>query len=124
MKIGVLDIQGSVEEHVSMLEKCGASVVAHKTKDTIRQVNKNGMSLGVIDRTKLWNMQTPQSIKFFLAKKAFEKAKKDKFLGTDDVSLVERLGKKVKIISASDNNFKITTPKDLALAKILLKNNF
>lgn len=114
--------QDEIVEVVLTAKKHGASVVAHKTKDTIRRVDKNGKSLGVIDRSDLWNMQTPQAIKFPLAVKAFFKAKADNFLGTDDVSLVERLGKKVKVISASENNFKITTPLDLALAKIILKN--
>jgi 2-C-methyl-D-erythritol 4-phosphate cytidylyltransferase len=114
--------EDEVEEAIFNAKKFGASVVAHKTKDTIRQVDKSGKSLGVIDRTQLWNMQTPQAIKFSLAVKAFQKAKEDNFLGTDDVSLVERLGKKVKVIQASENNFKITTPIDLELARIILKN--
>lgn len=113
--------QEEIEASIEMANKYGASVVAHKTKDTIRQVDKNNFSLGVIDRSNLWNMQTPQAIKFSLVKKAFQKAREEKFLGTDDVSLVERLGKKVKIIEASENNFKITTPIDLELAKIILK---
>lgn len=99
----------------------GACAVAHRTKDTIREVNARGLSVRVLDRKMLWNMQTPQVITFALAKKAFEKANRDNFLGTDDVSLVERLGKKVKIIEAGKNNFKLTTPLDLELAKIILK---
>ena len=69
-------------------------------------------------------MQTPQAIKFTLAKRAFEKANSVNFIGTDEISLVERLGKKVKIIEASKNNFKLTTPLDLELARMLMKNNF
>jgi 2-C-methyl-D-erythritol 4-phosphate cytidylyltransferase len=114
--------QNEIEEVIFTAKKFGAAVVAHKTKDTIRRVDKNGKSLGVIDRSQLWNMQTPQAIKFPLAVKAFLKAREDNFLGTDDVSLVERLGKKVKVIEASKNNFKVTTPIDLELAKIVLKN--
>ncbi|MFZ5982274.1 MAG: IspD/TarI family cytidylyltransferase, partial [Patescibacteria group bacterium] len=108
-------------ESIREAKRNGASVVAHRTKDTIRRVDKKGFSRGVIDRSDLWNMQTPQTIRFELAKEAFERARRDKFLGTDDVSLVERLGKKVKIIEASDDNFKVTTPRDLELAKIILK---
>ena len=114
--------QNEIKEVILNTKKFGASVVAHKTKDTIRQVDKNGNSVGVIDRSNLWNMQTPQAIKFPLAVKAFLKAKADNFLGTDDVSLVERLGKKVKVIEASQNNFKVTTPLDLELARIILRN--
>jgi len=114
--------QNEIKEVILNTKKFGASVVAHKTKDTIRQVDKNGNSVGVIDRSNLWNMQTPQAIKFPLAVKAFLKAKADNFLGTDDVSLVERLGKKVKVIEASQNNFKVTTPLDLELARIILRS--
>lgn len=113
------------ELHACIVEakKRGACAVAHRTKDTIREVNKYGLSIQVLDRSKLWNMQTPQAIQFTLAKKAFQKANSANFLGTDDVSLVERFGKKVKIIEASKNNFKLTTPLDLELAKLILKNS-
>ncbi|MDD3607588.1 MAG: 2-C-methyl-D-erythritol 4-phosphate cytidylyltransferase [Candidatus Moranbacteria bacterium] len=110
-----------IKSSIEAAKKYGAAVVGHRTKDTIRQVDGRGISLGVVDRSGLWNMQTPQAIKFPLAKKAFQKARKDNFLGTDDVSLVERLGKKVKIIEASEYNFKITTPLDMELARIVFK---
>lgn len=111
-----------IEKVVLNASRFGASVVAHKTKDTIRQVDKNMFSLGVVDRINLWNMQTPQAIGFGLALRAFLEAKEGGFYGTDDVSLVEKLGKRVKIIEASENNFKITTPLDLKLAEIIVKN--
>jgi len=98
----------------------GAAVVAHKTKDTIRKVNENNISKGVIDRSELWNMQTPQAIQLELALNAFNRADEKDFLGTDDVSLVEELGEDVIIVEASDNNFKVTTPIDLALAEVIL----
>lgn len=113
--------QNEIKNVVTDALKYGAAAVAHKTKDTIRRVNDANLSSGVIEREGLWNMQTPQAIEFSLAKRVFKKAQEDNFLGTDDVSLVERLGKKVKIIEASENNFKITTPLDLELARIVLR---
>ncbi len=98
----------------------GAAAVAHKTKDTIRKVDENKFSKGVIDRSGLWNMQTPQAIQLDLAKESFEYAFQSGFEGTDDCSIVENYGKNVKIVEASDNNFKITTPIDLELAKVIL----
>jgi len=98
----------------------GAAAVAHPTKDTIRRVDDNNISKGVIDRSDLWNMQTPQAIQLELALEAFNTADEKNFLGTDDVSLVEELGGDVVIVEASDNNFKITTPIDLALAEVIL----
>lgn len=113
--------QNEIKEVIANAKKFGASAVAHECKDTIRRVGRGNLSSGVINKVNLFNTQTPQAIKFSLAAKAFVQAKKDNFLGTDDVSLVERLGKKVKIIEASENNFKVTTPLDLELAKIVLK---
>jgi 2-C-methyl-D-erythritol 4-phosphate cytidylyltransferase len=115
--------QDEIKKVIAGAKKFGAAAVAQKTKDTIRQVDGQEFSKGVIDRKQLRNMQTPQALKFSLALKAFSQAKRDKFLGTDDVSLAERLGKKVKIIEASENNFKVTTPLDLKLAEIILKSN-
>ena len=110
-----------IKNVVDSARECGAAVVAHPTKDTIRRVNDDNVSQGVVDRSELWNMQTPQAIKLELAKEAFDKAREKEFLGTDDVSLVEELGGDVVIVEASDNNFKITTPIDLALAEVILK---
>ena len=105
---------------VSEARANGAAVVAHKTKDTIRRVDEDNKSKGVVDRSELWNMQTPQAIQLELALEAFENAKEKDFLGTDDVSLVEELNRDVVVVEASDNNFKITTPIDLALAEVIL----
>ncbi len=108
---------------ISEAKNFGAAVVAHKTKDTIRKVNKENFSEGIIDREKLWNMQTPQAIKLDLAKKSFDYAFENNFVATDDCSMVENYGASVKIVEASENNFKITTPIDLKLARIILKEN-
>ena len=73
-----------------------------------------------MNRKKIFLAQTPQAIEYNLAKEAFEKAFKDKFKATDDVSLVERLGKKVKMVPCSYKNIKATTKEDLEIIKRLL----
>ncbi len=75
-----------------------------------------------MDRRPLWMIQTPQAFAFPLIFRAHEEARRDGFIGTDDSSLVERLGIVVKIIEGSKFNFKITTPEDLAIAEAILKN--
>jgi len=113
----------SSEEIIEVANKArqyGAAVVAHPTTDTIRRVDDKNLSRGVIDRSELWNMQTPQAIQLELALEAFDRASEKDFLGTDDVSLVEELDESVVIVKASDNNFKVTTPIDLALAEVIL----
>ncbi|HLN18688.1 MAG TPA: 2-C-methyl-D-erythritol 4-phosphate cytidylyltransferase [Patescibacteria group bacterium] len=111
-----------ISESIKEAKRCGACVVAHPTKDTVKEVNKRGLVEKTLERKKLWCMQTPQTIRYELALEAFKKANKDKFLGTDDVSLVERLGNKVKVILGSPHNMKITTPLDFKLAKIIIRD--
>jgi 2-C-methyl-D-erythritol 4-phosphate cytidylyltransferase len=113
-----------IDDSIKTALKYGACAVAHPTKDTVKEVLPGGEVSRTLDRRKLWNMQTPQAIRFDLAHKAFERADRDKFIGTDDISLVERLGKKTKVVEGSLYNFKVTTPLDLDLAKIIIKKGY
>jgi 2-C-methyl-D-erythritol 4-phosphate cytidylyltransferase len=101
-------------------KKYQAGLLAQPAKDTIKEVNEDGFLKKTLDRKKIFLAQVPQIIEYDLAKTAFEKAAKDNFYGTDDVSLVERLGKKVKIIPCSYKNIKITTPEDLKIIEAFL----
>ncbi len=95
-----------------------ASTLAVKPKDTIRTNSQT------LDRSNLWVVQTPQAFKTSILKEAHEKAIKDKFLATDDIQLVERIGAKIEIIEGSYKNIKITTEDDLAFAQLqLLKSH-
>ena len=73
-----------------------------------------------IPRETLWSVQTPQAFRAELLFRAFEKAKKDGFKGTDESSLVERLGERVAIVMGSYENIKITTEEDMAIAECVL----
>jgi 2-C-methyl-D-erythritol 4-phosphate cytidylyltransferase / 2-C-methyl-D-erythritol 2,4-cyclodiphosphate synthase len=99
--------------------KYGAAVVGFPAKDTIKVV-QDGFVKQTIDRRLLWQVQTPQAMKYFLAKKGFEKALIEGYQGTDDVSLVERLGASVKVVNCPKENIKITSPYDLLYANKLL----
>jgi len=98
-----------------------AVAVALPASETIKEVARENTVLRTVDRRQLWMMQTPQSFDYELIRRAHEEARRDGFVGTDDASLVERLGIPVKIIEGSRFNFKITTPEDLVLAEALLK---
>jgi len=75
------------------------------------------------DRESLWQIQTPQTFQVNIIKGAYYRAAKDGFVGTDDASLVERLGVAVHILPGAYTNIKITTPEDLLLANLFLKMN-
>jgi 2-C-methyl-D-erythritol 4-phosphate cytidylyltransferase len=97
-----------------------AAVLAVQPKDTIRRSNGGGFFDQTLDRKALWLIQTPQVFKASLLKKAFEKARKDKFYSTDEAALVERLGVKVRIVEGSYDNIKITTQEDVELGSLIL----
>ncbi|MEK6982972.1 MAG: 2-C-methyl-D-erythritol 4-phosphate cytidylyltransferase [Nanoarchaeota archaeon] len=110
-------------ECINSAEKYGAAVVGFPLKDTIKKVNENFVEK-TIDRRDIYQIQTPQAIKFGFFVEAFKNAKKKKLKVTDDVSLVEALGKKVKIVNCSYENIKITTEDDLKIAEgILMKRD-
>ncbi len=110
-----------ISKSIKTAKKCKACVIAHLTKDTVKEVDSESRVIKTLERKKLWNMQTPQTIEFELARRAFGQARDEGFIGTDDVSLVERLGEPVKVIEGSEFNFKITTPIDLELGEIIMK---
>jgi 2-C-methyl-D-erythritol 4-phosphate cytidylyltransferase len=110
-----------IEDSIHSAERFGAVVLAMPVKDTIKMANPNGTVLKTLDRDALWQIQTPQAFQASLIREAYYKATEDGFMGTDDASLVERLGIKVHILPGSYTNIKITTPEDLILANLFLK---
>ncbi|ABO65468.1 2-C-methyl-D-erythritol 4-phosphate cytidylyltransferase [Geobacillus thermodenitrificans] len=97
----------------------GAAIPAVRVKDTIKKVD--GLFVEqTIDRSSLWAVQTPQAFRLSLIMEAHEEAKKAGYLGTDDASLVERLGRPVKILEGDYRNIKLTTPEDLLFAEAIL----
>jgi 2-C-methyl-D-erythritol 4-phosphate cytidylyltransferase / 2-C-methyl-D-erythritol 2,4-cyclodiphosphate synthase len=111
--------EDTINRCISATKKYGAAVVGFPAKDTIKVVEE-GFVKQTIDRSLLWQVQTPQAMKFFLAKKAFQRACQDKIYGTDDVSLVERIGGSVKMVCCPRENIKITDPYDLAYSNKLV----
>lgn len=111
-----------IKQVVAAAKTTGAASVGVKAKDTIKETKKDNLVAATIPRQNLWLTQTPQAFKFELLKKAYKAAYDKKFYGTDDASLVERIGSKVKMIDGSYENIKITTPEDLIMAEALMKN--
>jgi 2-C-methyl-D-erythritol 4-phosphate cytidylyltransferase len=105
---------------ITETKKHEAALLAMSAKDTIKEIDASGFIKNTLDRKKIFLAQVPQAIEYELAKEAFGKAAREKFYGTDDVSLVEKLGKKVKIVPCSYRNIKITTPDDLKIIESFL----
>ena len=112
---GILDL--SIETAVEM-GGCAAGVPA---KDTIKVCNSENIAVDTPDRSTLWQIQTPQTFRKELIVKAYEQAKAEGFVGTDDASLAENSGYSVKVIMGSYRNIKITTKEDLLIGEAFLK---
>lgn len=109
------------------IDRCVAEVKENKaiclgvcTKDTIKIVDEDGRIVSTPDRSRIWCAQTPQAFDTDLIKRAYKKAKVDNLVGTDDSSLVEAMGTKVKMVEGEYTNIKITTPEDILLANSLI----
>lgn len=95
-----------------------AVTVMTKTTDTIKEVDTDGRIIRTIDRSKLYNTQTPQAFRTDIIKQAHEKLKDGNF--TDDCSMLEELGIPVYIVNGSYTNIKITIKSDLDFAKLYI----
>jgi 2-C-methyl-D-erythritol 4-phosphate cytidylyltransferase len=108
---------------VREVQKHGAAIAALPAVDTIKQVDRTSegaIITSTIPRERVVQAQTPQGFRYGLMKKAFDSAIADGFIGTDEASLVERIGESVSVVMGSARNIKITTPADLELAEFLL----
>jgi 2-C-methyl-D-erythritol 4-phosphate cytidylyltransferase len=113
--------QKMIEESIRSAMRFKAVVLGTPVKETIKTVNPEGKVLKTLDRGSLWQIQTPQVFHAKLIRDALNKATEDGFMGTDDASLVERLGVEVHVLPGDYTNIKITTPEDLLLASLLLQ---
>lgn len=103
----------SVEAH-------GTGVAAVPVTDTIKQADAAECVQATLDRAALRSIQTPQGFTTTLLRRAHEQARLDGYVGTDDASLVERLGLPVHLTLGSRRNLKLTTPEDMMIANALL----
>jgi len=112
---------------VEVIDRCiegikahGAVIAAVPVKDTLKEVDQSSI-LSTVDRSGLWQAQTPQAMRRKLLEQAFLHAEATRFIGTDEASLLEHAGIPVSVVEGSEQNIKITRPEDLAVASGLLQ---
>ena len=110
----------TIDKVVEAVITYGGAIAAVPVKDTIKVVDGDNFVVDTPKRKSLVAVQTPQGFKREIILKAYAQAEKDNFLGTDDSSLVERIGIKVKIVMSDYRNIKVTTPEDILIAKTLI----
>ncbi len=107
-----------IEQGLAAARETGAAACALPAQDTVKEADEQGLVRETLDRGRLWLVQTPQVFRYDVLREAHERARGD---FTDDASLVEALGHRVRLYMGSQRNLKVTTPVDLALAEALLK---
>lgn len=110
-----------IEEIIKETLENNASVIGVRVKDTIKIVNNNNTIIDTPNRETLFAVHTPQAFEYKLIMKAHKTCESKGWIVTDDSSLVERLGIKVKMIEGSYDNIKITSPEDLYVAQSILE---
>lgn len=107
-----------IEKVILEANETGAAIVGIVPVDTVKQVHRNKVR-ATLPRERLILTQTPQVFRLNLLRQAFEKARADLFIGTDESSLVERLEQvEVSVVLGTDRNIKITKPSDMELARL------
>ena len=115
-----------IRDVIRAARRTGAALSAVEVKDTVKaeMPKRAGFTLKTMPRETLWAAQTPQGFRFDLLWEAHVRARRAGFLGTDEASLVERMGHPVKIVRGSERNIKITTKADREWAEFALKRRF
>ncbi len=105
--------QRKIIEIINHARKENCVIPGLPVAETIKRVDEKDFITETIDRKNLWSIQTPQVFRYDILKKAFEKAYRENFTGTDEASIVENAGYKVKVIEGERGNVKITVRGDV-----------
>ncbi len=108
-----------INELVFAAQKFGAAAPGVIPKDTVKVANQDNTITETIDRNTLRLIQTPQVFHADELKLAYERATASGFIGTDDCSVAENLGIKIRIVDGEYTNIKVTTPEDLPTAEAI-----
>jgi 2-C-methyl-D-erythritol 4-phosphate cytidylyltransferase/2-C-methyl-D-erythritol 2,4-cyclodiphosphate synthase len=112
-----------IERSIEKAAEMGACVAAVPVIDTIKSARGDDV-VSTVDRSELYSVQTPQTFRAELIRRAYERAYADGYYATDDAALVERLGDRVAVVVGSYDNIKVTTPSDLEIAQVKLGGGF
>ena len=110
-----------IDKSIEEAKEHKAIVVGVPVNDTIKVIDNDKNIVDTPNRSVLWAVQTPQTFDYNILIDAYKDAFKNKFYGTDDAMLVERIGYKVKMLEGSYNNIKITTQEDLNIGSQILR---
>lgn len=108
-----------IREALESLAEWEGALLGEPSTDTLKRVDGNGCVLGTEPREGIFRAQTPQIARLSTWRKVFIHAVQSGFIGTDDASLLENAGLRVKLVRSPSSNLKLTTPEDWERALVL-----
>jgi 2-C-methyl-D-erythritol 4-phosphate cytidylyltransferase len=108
-----------IEATIASAHANGTGIAATKVVDTIKEA-EDKLVTRTVDRTKLWAVQTPQTVRTELLRQAYRQVFDKGIVVTDEAAAVEMIGHRVDLVETPFLNLKVTTPSDLAMAEALL----
>jgi 2-C-methyl-D-erythritol 4-phosphate cytidylyltransferase len=112
-----------IEATIEAAREAGAAVAAQAVTDTIKET-ADGITISrTLDRARLWSVQTPQTFRVEIIRRAISAARQKNLIFTDDTAACELIGQPVRLVASSTPNPKITVPGDLPLIEALLKSS-
>jgi 2-C-methyl-D-erythritol 4-phosphate cytidylyltransferase len=106
---------------IEAARKTGASVAAQQITDTIKESADGKIISRALDRSKLWSVQTPQTFRMEIIRRAISTARQKNLIFTDDTAACELIGQTVQLVSSISPNPKVTVPGDLPFVEALLR---
>jgi 2-C-methyl-D-erythritol 4-phosphate cytidylyltransferase len=111
-----------IERCVAALGDGDAAIAAARVTDTTKEAGDDGLVTRTLNRSRLWSVQTPQVFRRAALESVLAQPDDVLATATDDASLVEAAGGRVRVVEAPPSNLKVTTPVDLRLAGLLLES--
>jgi 2-C-methyl-D-erythritol 4-phosphate cytidylyltransferase len=108
---------------IEAARETGAAVAAQPVTDTIKETVDGKVIARTVDRSKLWSVQTPQTFRLEVIRRAIATARERKLNLTDDTAACELIGQAVRLVKGVAPNPKVTVPADLPFVASLLKNS-
>ena len=109
-----------IERIAESAEENGAALLALPSKESVKEVH-DGRVTKTLPRESIWLAQTPQGFRKELLQKALSDAEKEGYVGTDEASLVERIGEEVVVVEGHSSNIKVTVSSDIEVVRSLLE---
>jgi 2-C-methyl-D-erythritol 4-phosphate cytidylyltransferase len=107
---------------VEAARQTGAAVAAQAVTDTIKESSDGKFIERTLDRSRLWTVQTPQTFRVEIIRRALELVRQRKLLVTDDTAACELIGQAVQLVPSTSPNPKVTRAEDLPYVELLLRN--